>query len=79
MVLDPDAFAAPVAVDAPVGRRARWWPWNKLRRAGLAAVPVGARKALGRDAIYHTDVSRSASEAIMFSGCLCLSLPRRGG
>lgn len=48
------ALVAPAVVteadDAPVGRRIRW-PWKRLRRTGLAAVPVGARDDGGRDAM----------------------------
>lgn len=56
MLVTLGALAAPADVDAPVGRRMRWWPWKRLRRAGFAAVPVGAREDVGRDAMLDMDV-----------------------
>ncbi len=45
MAVDPDLVES-------VGRRIRWL-WKRLRRAGLALVPVGAREAVERDAMIY--------------------------
>ncbi len=76
-----------VAVDAPVGRRMRWWLWKRLRRTGFAAVPVGAREEEGgRDVIVVLRMVMAERERCVWIdcavvGCLLLILCdwRRGG
>lgn len=54
------------ADDAPVGRR-DWWPGKRVRRAGLAGVPVGARDDGGRDvmALVRTENVRCFDRIMM--------------